>query len=70
MSARKTNLVLAFHHGRSIFIGDDVKITFTEAKSMSQIRVRIEAPENVRIVREEIKDKYDQKSIEVIKVKK
>lgn len=46
-------LVLTRRPGQSVFIGDDVKITVVEIKG-SQVRVGIDAPDHVRIFREEI----------------
>lgn len=46
-------LVLTRRPGQSVYIGDDVKITLVEIKG-SQVRIGIEAPDSVRIFREEI----------------
>ena len=43
------------HPGRdSILIGDDIRITIEEVRSGSQVRVGIQAPQSVRVLREEL----------------
>jgi len=49
----KAMLILTRKPGECLYIGDDVKITVVEIKG-NQIRIGIEAPQNVRIYREEI----------------
>jgi carbon storage regulator len=46
-------LILTRKIGESVYIGDEVKITFVELKG-AQIRLGIDAPKGVRIYREEI----------------
>lgn len=46
-------LILTRKPGESLYIGDDIKITIVELKG-HQIRVGIDAPEELRIYREEI----------------
>lgn len=46
-------LVLTRKLGESIFIGDHIRIKVVEMKG-SQVRIGIEAPEDLRIYREEI----------------
>ncbi len=53
-------LVLTRKCGESILIGDDIKITVVEIKH-GTIRIGIEAPRQVNIVREEIKDQWEGK---------
>ena len=53
-------LVLTRRLGESIVIGDDVKLTI-EKISCNQIRLSFDAPKNVRIDREEVRNKPDYK---------
>lgn len=46
-------LILTRKPGESLYVGDNVKITIVEIKG-NQIRVGIEAPQYIRIYREEI----------------
>jgi carbon storage regulator len=46
-------LILTRKLGESITIGDDIKITFLEAKG-KQVRIGIEAPPHIAVHREEI----------------
>ena len=46
-------LILTRKPGESVYIGDNVKVTVVEIKG-SQIRLGIDAPQDVRIYREEI----------------
>jgi carbon storage regulator len=39
--------------GESLFVGDDVKITLVEVKG-GQVRIGIDAPKGIKILREEI----------------
>jgi carbon storage regulator len=55
-------LMLSRKHGESILIGNDIKITFYESSNRHQIRVGIEAPRNINIVRTELlnrKEKHE-----------
>ena len=53
-------LILTRRPGESIFIGRDIKITILPANfdcggfSYKQIKVGIEAPENIKIIRDEL----------------
>ena len=46
-------LVLTRKPGESVYIGNDVKITLMEIKG-NQIRIGVDAPQSVKIYREEI----------------
>ena len=46
-------LILTRKLGESITIGDDIRITFLEAKG-KQVRIGIEAPPHIAVHREEI----------------
>ncbi|NIB43829.1 carbon storage regulator [Pseudomaricurvus alkylphenolicus] len=47
-------LVLSASAGKSIFIGDDIRVTILGKNSNNQYRVGIQAPKNVLILREEL----------------
>jgi len=49
-----TNLILTRRAGESILIGDDIEITLLESHG-TQARIRVRAPEHVRILRTELK---------------
>lgn len=49
-------LILTRGVGETIYIGDDITVTVTEIRS-SQIKIGIEAPKDVVILRGEVKDK-------------
>ena len=49
-------LVLTRRIGERLFIGDDIKITMLEVHG-NQVRIGIEAPQSVHVVREEIADR-------------
>ena len=49
-----TNLLLTRRVGQSIMIGDNVRIKITRQLSDRKVQVLIEAPPEVRIMREEI----------------
>lgn len=51
-------LILTRKPGESLFIGDDIKVVVVEIKG-NQIRLGIEAPSNVRILREEIRKQIE-----------
>jgi carbon storage regulator len=51
-------LVLSRKHGEKIHIGDDVTITVVEVKG-SQVRIGIEAPDDVAILRAELREAAD-----------
>jgi carbon storage regulator len=46
-------LILTRKCGESLFVGDDVKITLVEVKG-GQVRIGIDAPKGIKILREEI----------------
>ena len=47
-------LVLTRQPGESVTIGDDIVVTVLEVRGYNQIRIGIEAPDNIRIVRTEL----------------
>lgn len=49
-------LLLARRLGETIIIGDDIEITIAELNS-KQVRIGIEAPKNIKIVRKELLEK-------------
>lgn len=51
-------LVLTRDINDIIFIGNDIKITYLSRKG-NQIKIGIDAPPEIVILREEIKDHYD-----------
>ena len=48
-------LAISRRPGETLLIGDDIKITITEIKGKN-VRIGIEAPGSVTILREELKD--------------
>jgi len=52
-------LVLSRRVGERILIGDDIRVTVVRV-AQGVVRLGIEAPENMPIVREEIKDRQKQ----------
>lgn len=48
-------LTLSRREGESIVIGDDVTVTVTEVRG-NQVRIGIDAPSDVEIVREELNE--------------
>ena len=52
-------LVLNRRVGEKLIIGGNIEITVLAIKG-NQIRVGIEAPKEISVIREEIKDKYPQ----------
>ena len=53
---RFATLVLSRKLGEKIFIGDDIVVTLVRNGS-GQVRIGIDAPKDVAIVRKELKDK-------------
>lgn len=53
-------LILTRKPGQTINIGDDIKVTVMEVNGM-QVKIGIDAPRDVAVVREEIAGKYDGK---------
>jgi carbon storage regulator len=51
-------LVLTRKMGESIYLGDDIKITVTEIKG-HKIRLGIDAPGSIRILRSELAEEED-----------
>ena len=47
-------LILQRKSGQSIFIGDDIKISIQEISS-DKVKIAIEAPKDIKIIREELK---------------
>ncbi|MEN6317578.1 MAG: carbon storage regulator CsrA [Syntrophaceae bacterium] len=60
-------LILTRKLGESITIGNDIKITFLDAKG-KQIRVGIEAPPNIAVHREEIYTLIKEQNIQALNV--
>ena len=48
--------------GESFFIGDDVKISIVSVQGR-QVKIAIDAPRDVPILREELKDSYGNKKV-------
>ena len=51
-------LVLSRHKNERLFIGDDITIVVTDIRG-DKVRLGIEAPEHVKILREEVKIAID-----------
>ncbi|MGZ3579965.1 MAG: carbon storage regulator CsrA [Syntrophales bacterium] len=60
-------LILTRKLGESITVGDDIKITFLEAKG-KQVKLGIEAPPHVAVHREEIYHLIREQNIQAVKV--
>ena len=56
-------LILTRKEGEKVFIGTDIKISII-AVSENQVKIGIEAPPNVKILREELYEKIKQSMIE------
>jgi len=54
-AGRETMLVLSRKVGEKILIGDNISITVVRV-AQGMVRIGIEAPQNLSVVREEIKD--------------
>lgn len=52
-------LVLNRRVGEKLIIGDNIEVTVLAIKG-GQVRIGIEAPKEISVIREEIKDKYPQ----------
>jgi carbon storage regulator len=50
-------LILTRKVGEKLLIGDDIEIVITGIKSQNQVRIGIEAPDDVVILREELQPK-------------
>ena len=60
-------LILTRKLGESITVGDDIKITFLEAKG-KQIKLGIEAPPHIAVHREEVYNLIREQNIQAAKV--
>lgn len=60
MSTENKMLILSRKLGESIMIGDDIKITITEIHE-SYIKLGIDAPKDISVVRNEIIEKENKK---------
>ncbi len=56
-------LVLTRRHGESVRIGPDVRVTVVSSTS-GQVRIAIDAPENIGILREEIFERVASANVE------
>lgn len=52
-------LILTRRVGERLMIGDNIIVKVVRIEESSQVRIGIEAPPDVRIVREEVKDRSD-----------
>lgn len=60
-------LVLSRKKGESIWLGDDIEITITEVKG-EQVRIAINAPKNISILRGELRKEVSEANTEAINV--
>ncbi|MCM3743882.1 carbon storage regulator CsrA [Sporosarcina luteola] len=60
-------LVLSRKKGESIWLGDDIEITITEVKG-EQVRIAINAPKNISILRGELRKEVSESNTEAINV--
>ena len=60
-------LVLSRKKGESIRLGDDIEITITEVKG-EQVRIAINAPKNISILRGELRKEVSESNTEAINV--
>ena len=61
-------LLLTRRVGESIIIGDDIVITIIGLKG-HQVRIGIDAPKNIPVHREEIKQRIDYRKQQILKEK-
>lgn len=54
-------LIITRNSNESFYIGEDVKVTILGSNG-SQVRIGIDAPKDVTILREEIREKYKNNS--------
>ena len=59
-------LVLTRKNGETIKIGDDIEITIISAKN-DQVKIGIEAPKNVQVLRKELYDQIQSENQEASK---
>jgi carbon storage regulator len=55
-------LVLTRKPGEKIFIGDNIKVTVVEV-SGNRIRIGIEAPDDVRVLRSELYESWEKNAV-------
>jgi len=60
-------LVLSRKKGESIWLGDQIEITISEVKG-DQVRIAINAPKNVTILRGELRKEVSESNTEAIKM--
>ncbi|NYF23925.1 carbon storage regulator CsrA [Sporosarcina sp. JAI121] len=60
-------LVLSRKKGESIWLGDEIEITISEIKG-DQVRIAINAPKNVPILRGELLKEVSESNTEAIKI--
>lgn len=60
-------LVLSRKKGESIWLGDEIEITISEIKG-DQVRIAINAPKNVTILRGELRKEVSESNTEAIKI--
>jgi len=60
-------LVLSRKKGESIWLGDEIEITISEIKG-DQVRIAINAPKNVTILRGELIKEVSESNTEAIKI--
>lgn len=60
-------LVLSRKKGESIWLGDQVEITISEIKG-DQVRIAVNAPKNVTILRGELRKEVSESNAEAIKI--
>jgi len=60
-------LVLSRKKGESIWLGDDIEITISEIKG-DQVRIAINAPKNVTILRGELLKEVSESNTEAVKI--
>ena len=60
-------LVLSRKKGESIWLGDEIEITISEIKG-DQVRIAINAPKNVTILRGELLKEVSESNTEAVKI--
>jgi len=61
------SLVLSRNTNQSFYIGDDIVVTITNI-SGGQVKISIDAPDDVKIYREEIYKKIQQEKLEQLEI--